>query len=134
MRSLLLAALAVTACGGPQATRAEDLMDGVMTYNEGLRWDRLPAAASRVPAAERADFIDEHDELADNLRITDWEVVQVEHEGSAKARVQVKYTWYLDDEGVVHETQTNQAWERRAKAWVIVEEERLRGDEMPGVM
>jgi hypothetical protein len=121
-------------CAASSAKRGEELMESVMTYNDGLRWDRLASAASRVPPAEREDFIDEHDELSDNLRITDWEVIQLEHVGKSRARVQVKYTWYLDDEGIVRETQTHQKWEKRAKAWLLVEEEFARGDEMPGVM
>jgi hypothetical protein len=109
-------------------------MESVVTYNEGIRWDRLATAASRVPVAEREDFIDLREELAENLRIADWEVVQVKRVGDSRAKVSVKYTWYLDDEGIVHETQTSQKWERRAKAWVLVAEEFARGDEMPGVM
>ena len=134
MRYLVLVGILLGGCATTSAQRGEALMESVITYNDGIRWDRLAAAASRVPAAEREDFIDERESLAENLRIADWEVVRVKHVGDSRAKVQVKYTWYLDDEGVVHETQTSQKWERRAKAWVLVDEKFARGDEMPGIM
>ena len=57
-------------CGAaPKA--GEPLMDSVTTYNDGVHWDRLAIAASRVPVAEREDFVDERDELAETLKITD---------------------------------------------------------------
>lgn len=118
---------------GPAPTRGEALLESVTTYNDGVRWDRLAIAASRVPPAQREDFVDERDQLADDLRITDWEVKRVRQEGAARARVHVKYTWYLDDEGIVHETHADQRWERRGKVWLILEEHRLRGEPMPGL-
>lgn len=120
------------ACG-PAPTRGEALLESVTTYNDGVRWDRLAIAASRVPPAERDEFVDERDELAEDLEITDWEVKRVRQEGAARARVHVKYTWYRSDEGVVHETHADQRWERRGKAWLILEEHRLRGEPMPGL-
>jgi hypothetical protein len=103
-----------------------------MTYNDGIRWDRLAVAASRVPPAEREDFVDEKDELGEDLKITDWEVKRVKAE-RGKARVHVEYTWYLDDEGIVRETHAIQRWEQRGSAWLMVGERRLRGAEMPGL-
>ena len=121
MKRLLLLSGILAACGA-SAKKGEDLMESVMTYNDGLRWERITAAASQVPPAERADFVDERDGLAKNLKITDWEVLQVEHPRDGIAEVEVKYTWYLDDEGVVHTTMAMQHWERRAKAWLLVED------------
>jgi hypothetical protein len=134
MRRILAAItlLAFAGCGAAPK-KGEDLMESVMTYNEGVRWDRLTAAASRVPPAEREDFVDERDELAEDLEITDWEVKRVTDKGSDAAFVHVKYTWYKSDEGIVHETHAKQSWERKGKAWLIVDERRTRGEEMPGL-
>jgi hypothetical protein len=117
-------------CGG--APKHETLMDAIRTYNEGVRWERFSAAAARVPAKEREAFLDEREELAEDLRITDYEVVRVKDKGDA-ADVQVKLTWYKDSEGTVRETWAKQAWEHRGKAWRIVDESRVRGAEMPGL-
>ena len=50
-----------------------------------------------------------------------------------EARVQVKISWYKASEGTVHETHALQTWERQGKTWLMVEEKRLRGSEMPGL-
>ena len=120
------------ACGATPK-RGEPLIESVTTYNDGVRWDRLAAAASRVPIAEREDFIDERDELAETLKITDWEIKRVSEDGADRARVHVKYTWYRDDEGTVRHTTAVQRWERKGHAWLIVDERRTRGDRMPGL-
>jgi hypothetical protein len=132
-RMILLLSSGILAACGASPKKGEALMESVLTYNDGLRWERIAAAASRVPPAEREAFVDERDELAENLKITDWEVMQVSHQGDEHARVQVKYTWYLDDEGVVHHTQAVQQWARKAKAWLLIDETFARGDDMPGL-
>jgi hypothetical protein len=107
-------------------------MDAVRTYNDGMRWSRFAAAASAVPARQRDAFLDEREELAEDLRITDYEVVRVKDTGDA-ANVHIKLTWYMDSEGTVRETWAAQSWERHGKAWRIVDERRVRGYEMPGL-
>lgn len=128
---VMLGAL-LTGCGAAPK-RGEEMMESVRTYNDGVRWGRLANAASRVPPDQRDDFIDEHDELAEELHITDWEVVRVKKVSDGKAAVHVKYSWYQDAEGIVRETTAEQRWERHGKAWLIVEERRTRGVEMPGL-
>lgn len=130
MAIFAMAAVACAACGA--TPKGETLMEAVRTYNEGVRWERFAAAASRVPARERETFLDEREELAEDLRITDYEVVRVKDKGDV-ADVQVKLTWYKDSEGTVHETWAKQAWERQGKAWRIVGEARVRGADMPGL-
>ena len=129
-------ALIVPALGagcGAAPKRGEELMDSVLTYNDGVRWGRFAAAASRVPPAERPDFVDERDELADDLHISEWDVVKVEQVTEDQARVQIKYSWFLDSVGTVQHTQALQRWQRSGKAWVMVDERRVRGEEMPGL-
>jgi hypothetical protein len=127
----LLFLIALAGCGG-LPTRGEPLLDSVTLYNEGVRWERLTHAAARVPPAEREHFLDEREELAEDLKISEWEVERVGEKG-ARASVRVKYVWYLDTEGTVHTTHTDQAWERHGKAWLLVDERRTRGEPMPGV-
>lgn len=132
-RAILFVVLAasVAACA-PPATRAWALTDAARTYNEGVRWERFEAAATVVPPAERAQFLDERDLLARDLRITDSEIVRLDEHGRT-ADVSVKHTWYRDSEGTVRETVAAQRWERQGKAWRLVDEFRSRGDAMPGL-
>jgi hypothetical protein len=115
------------------ARRGEDLFESLRTYHEGVRWERFPAAAARVPAPERSDFVEERDRLAEDLRISDYEIVRVASHDERRAKVQVKYTWYLDSEGIVRHTHAMEGWERHGKVWLLVEERLLRGDAMPGL-
>ena len=132
VRVAILAALVVSGCGGMQ--RSEDLLTAVTTYNDGVRWSRFPAAASKLMPAERDAFLDERDQLADDLRITDYEVIRVRADQSAvRAVVQIKYTWFLDSRGIVHETHSVQDWERHGKFWMLAAEHRMRGEAMPGL-
>src|SRR5262245_53891231 len=126
MKKLLLVCILAAGCGAVPKS-GEPLVDSVRLYNEGVRWERLSNAGARVPAAERDDFLDEREELAENLKITDWELERV-YEKAGRAQVRIKYTWYLDDQGTVHETHAAQDWERHGKAWLLVDEHRTRGE------
>ena len=128
--AVVLALVATGCAGGPQR---DMLMESVRAYNEGVRWQRFTAAAVAVPPAERDQFLDEREELADDLRITDYEVVRVASHAAAAADVQVKMTWFLDSRGTVHDTWIRQRWERQGKAWRVVDERRVRGEAMPGL-
>ncbi len=118
-----------------RAARTEDFMVSMRGYNDGVRWQRYAAAASAVPATERDAFLDERADLEEELRIDDWELLRVSYQGQhqQRAEVRVRYTWHLDRVGLVNETTTVQSWERRGKHWVIAEEVRALGPEMPGV-
>lgn len=131
-RILLAASLLAAGCGGAQRS-TETLTETIRSYNDGVRWERFAAAAVAVPPAERSEFVDEMDERAKDLRISDYEIVRVDPKGEKLAMVQVKVSWYLDSVGTLRETHAMQTWERKGKTWWIVKEERYRGDEMPGL-
>lgn len=132
MRNLVCMFVLVAACGGAQKNQ-ETLADSIRSYNDGMRWARYEVAASQIPPKERAEFVDAMDERGDNLKITDYEVVKVDTRGPKEAKVQIKVSWYLDNIGTVKETHAVQLWERHGKVWWMVDEARLRGDEMPGL-
>ena len=129
----LLMVLVLAACGSPQQT-TENLADSIRSYNEGVRWQRYEVAAVSIPPRERSKFVEAMDKRSEDLRITDYEIVNVDRTGPKEAKVQVKVSWYKDTEGKLHETHATQTWQRRGKLWLMVEEERRRGDEMPGLM
>ena len=131
IKSCMLAIGLLAACHS--AKQGDTLADSIRAYNEGVRWERYGAAAVHVPPAERSEFIDELDQRAKDLRITDYEIVRVEQKSEKLAQVQIKVSWYLDSEGTLKETSARQTWERHGKTWWVVEETRLRGKEMPGL-
>lgn len=132
MRAGVIFALCV-ACGAPQVRSENDLSESIRQFNDGVRWGRFAVAASSIPPPQRSRFVDEMDERADDLKITDYEVVRVDPRGAREARVHIKLSWYKASEGTVHETHALQTWERHGKTWWMVDETRLRGAEMPGL-
>ena len=132
MRAALLAIL-MLGCGGALHDQP-DLSETVRMFNDGVRWERFTAAASALPPRDRAQFVDDMDQRSGEVKITEYEVMRVDPRGEREARVQVKLSWYKASEGTVHETHAIQTWERRGKIWMMVDESRLRGAEMPGLM
>ena len=130
-RILLSLGFTLAACHPPRS--GDTLGDSVRTYNDGVRWGRYEVAAVHVPAAERSEFVDDADQRSKDLKITDYDIVKVEQKSDRIAEVQVKVSWYKDSEGTLRETQAMQTWERHGKTWLIVDETRLRGTEMPGL-
>ncbi len=131
MRWIPIVVLAA-ACGGPQQA-SETLAESIRSFNEGIRWQRFEVAAVSLPPRERSDFVEAMDERTKELRITDYEIVRVDRASDKEAKVHVKVSWYKDDEGTLHETHAMQVWQRRGKAWLMVDQTRYRGDEMPGL-
>lgn len=129
MRAILLCLLC--ACGAAQ--QAEPLTDAVRSYNDGVRWERFEIAAVHVPPRDRSKFVDESDDRAHDVKITDYDVVKVEPKTEKEARVTVKLSWYKESEGTLHETQAVQTWEKHGKGWLMVDESRAKGPEMPGL-
>jgi hypothetical protein len=131
MKSILLVLLAGCSVLSPKAS--ETLGESVRSYNEGVRWERFEVAAIHVPAKQRSVFVDEADLRAKDLKITDYNIIRVEAHGDREALVQIKLEWYKNSEGTMHETHAVQTWERHGGDWLLVDESRLRGAEMPGL-
>lgn len=127
------AAAAAVSCGaGPKMHKI--FIDEVRGYNEGIRWRNYDDAAMRIPIGEREDFLDEHEEVGEELRISEYEVLRVRfRDARRRARVDVEFTWFLDSEGIVRKTVTRQEWEKHGKLWFMTDEVRVRGERMPGV-
>ena len=103
-------------------------------YNDAVRWERFSVAAAHLPAGERDHFLDRRDQIHEDLRINDYNVIRVRYdEGHERARVHIKLTWHLDSQGTVHDTHAVQTWRREDKHWILVREEFLRGKPMPGL-
>lgn len=123
----------VLLAGCASAKSGDTLADSIRVYNDGVRWERFAVAAKHVPPTLRATFVEEADERAEDVKITDYEVVKVDPKGQGEATVQVKMSWYRESEGILRDTQALQTWEKHGKTWWMVDEERLKGHEMPGL-
>lgn len=132
MKRAILSLVLFAASCVPPSGQAYALTDAVRTYTEGVKWERFEAAAAVIPPRERDAFLDERDELAKDLRITETEILRITQR-DRRAEVQVKLSWYKDSEGVVRSSVASQHWERQGKVWRLVDEYRSRGDEMPGL-
>lgn len=133
MKALVIT-LMLAGCGMiPKPNSTESLTDTVTSYNESMRWGRYEMAAAHLPPKQRSQFVDESDERGHDLKITEYDIVKVDQKGDREARVQIKMSWYRETEGTVHETHAMQTWERQGKNWLLVDESRVRGAEMPGL-
>ena len=132
MRAALITVL-LSACAAAQVHSENDLSESIRQFNDGIRWERFSIAATSIPPPQRAQFVDDMDQRAGDLKITEYDVVKVDPRGEREAHVQVKLSWYKASEGTVHETHALQTWERHGKIWLMVDESRLRGAEMPGL-
>ena len=134
MRAVLLSlVLGLAACGGPQRD-SDTLKESILNYNEGIRWERYESAATSLPPKVRSEFVDEMDQRAKDLNISQYDIVRVDKPTRKTAKVHIKVAWYKDSEGTLRETHALQTWERHGKTWWMMEETRLRGDEMPGLL
>jgi hypothetical protein len=129
MRALWFVLLA----GCASAKSGDTLVDSIRVYNDGVRWERFAVAAKHVPPPQRATFVDDADERANDVKITDYEILKVDPKGQGEATVQIKLSWYRESEGTLRETQALQTWEKHGKTWWVVDEARLKGHEMPGL-
>jgi hypothetical protein len=123
----------VVLAGCASAKQGDTLADSVRAYNDGVRWERFEVAAVHVPPKERSTFLDMTDERAHDLKITEYDVVKIDQKDDHEATVQVKMSWYRESEGTLKETQALQQWEKHGKTWWMVDEARLKGQEMPGL-
>src|SRR3569832_67067 len=100
LATILGLAVLLAACGA--APRAGDtLVDSIRAYNDGVRWGRFEVAASHIPVKERSQFVDDSDDRAKDLKITQYDVVNVEQKGDRAAKVHIKMEWYSDREGTL---------------------------------
>lgn len=133
MKVLIAVLLLSAGCSGANPKNA-DLVADIRGYSDGMRWGDFNAAALRVKPLQRTAFMDQREQLAEDLRIADWEMRRMTYsENRNRAEVHIEWTWLLDSRGIVHTTVTRQAWSRHGKNWILDREERLRGEPMPGV-
>lgn len=120
---VLICGAAACGCGIAEGPR-EKLQRTAFAFNEGLRWGRDAEVLPRVDPAALPGFRELHAGWGAEIQVSGVEILQsVIDKKLDKAILTVKYTWYRNDQMVVHDTVTLQHWERRKGEWWMVAEE-----------
>src|SRR5205085_8879292 len=72
----VLLVCAVAACQPPKA--GETLSETIRSYNDSVRWERYEIAAIHLPPTQRSARLDEWDQRAHDLKITEYDIVRVD--------------------------------------------------------
>ena len=77
-RSALIASLSCSQLRCARRKAGDDARDRSAPYNDGVRWGRFEVAASSHPGQQRSQFVDDSDQRANDLKITQYDVVRVD--------------------------------------------------------
>ena len=114
-RWLVLIAIALSACVSPSDPweRGYSLKQAQRKYNEALRWGDLEKAAKYVDPEMRSDFL-AHTDVFDTLRISDYDIgeVDLDEKTLAQAEVDVTYHGYVLPRYIEKRVKDHQVWYR----------------------
>ena len=126
---MVIGALLLVGCmgGGLKVVPLEQTVRG---FSESLRWERFDAAAEFLkPGTIKENFVENREDMSDELRITHVEVLKLKYGPKGyRAIVTMRYTWHYDREGVVKKTVVRQRWIKTKKLWLLKDERYERGD------
>ncbi len=123
--ALTLAAAGLAACA-PSASDM-DLQRSVSVYNDSLRWKRFQMAASFVPPAERAAFLDRYLASEERVQIESIEVKSVAAVPGEKAPtydVFVAASLYTLPSNVLERVVLTERWKLVDGGWKVVHVDR----------
>jgi hypothetical protein len=125
---ILFLALTVASCastGGSHDKKLEELLKAsVETFNSAFKWEEYSDAAVFVPSAKKEAFWAEVDKFKGKIRLTEYELREVEVKqmsGTATAILRFQY-WRLEEPTLVNVTLT-QKWHyiEKDKLWKVSE-------------
>ncbi len=125
--SLLIILLApmTLACAGYESP-GEKLRDGVMRYNDAIRWEKSVGAPKYSPDAKQAAYRRDHRDAHDGLKVLEYELHNVQHMPPNRADVTVRYKWLRPPSNVVETTFIKQNWKYgEDKTWRIVDKTKV---------
>lgn len=116
---LLLIATSLVSCATAQSRDAFDM--SLEKYNQLVRWGDLDRAALFSAASVSEEFR-ERAKAAGNIRITDYQVIDVKYDEKAlEASAVVTFSYYVLTSGLVVKVTDNQKWayidEGGVKSW-----------------
>ncbi|MFT7625295.1 MAG: hypothetical protein ACI9WU_004486 [Myxococcota bacterium] len=116
----------VFGCSSPQANMSEKLRDGVLRYNDALRWNKFEKAVEYVPTADRSAALSDWRLDSDDNRILEYEIESVEQLDGNKAEITIKRQEMRRPSNIVTTRRTVQNWTYgEDKKWQIVGERKL---------
>jgi len=120
--SLMLASCAST--GGPDKKQAQSLAASVDLFNSSFRWEDYKAAASFVPVDRREAFWSEVDKFKDKIRLTEYEIREVEFLGKGpQASAIVRFQFWRLESPLLENASFTQKWlyNEKDKHWRVID-------------
>jgi hypothetical protein len=114
----LVSFFSLFACSGAQPEK--DLPYRVEVFNEHLRWGRFDRAAEFVVPMRRAAFIQEREEQAEEVRLSDYEIISVRRESPTTAKVRVSLMWNRLDSTIIKKSVLEETWTKAGSTWFLV--------------
>ena len=106
------------------------LQRAVASFNDGVRWQHWESAASHLPPGERTSFIRAREAEGESLRITDYEIRNVQRdEIGDKATVSIEFVWHRYPSLTMHRTRVTQTWEYKESTWLRTSQEEAAPEE-----
>lgn len=104
-----------------------DLQMRVQSFHTDLRWARYEAAAEVIVPEERQRFLGRYDELGDDFKIANMDMITVKRPSDKSAIVEMKQESYIEPQMTIKKQTFLELWERREGQWLLVK--RLTEDE-----
>jgi len=118
-------------CVAPSATERDQLRDQVRGYHDDMRWRRYGEAAQYLPQPRRKRFLEQVDDLKDDLEIADYELVSVTTKAEGRVQVRVAFDWESKRTGLLRRTEVVEVWVRAAGSWMLAESHHAKGEKLP---
>jgi hypothetical protein len=104
-----------------------DLQMRVQSFHTDLRWARYEAAAEVIVPEERERFLGRYEELGDDYKIANMDLITVKRPSDKEAVVEMEQESYTEPQMTVKKQTFMELWERREGHWLLVK--RLTEDE-----
>ena len=113
--------------------RMTHLKDTLRNFNQQVRWNNWPRAASHVDADARKQWLEARIANAQNLKMSEVRLVRVTSDGprATEAKVMVSLTWYRTADMKVKTSYWLQTWSHTPHGWRLAKEERQAAEPPP---
>jgi len=120
LASLLLVTL-LLACSSMTESRDTDLRSVVKAFHHDLRWRYNRNAAASVDVRHSATFLDQLDDMKEDLNISEWEIRRVKLSvDGLRAEIRIRIKYFRMPSTVVKNEVIDQVWQQREKRWFLL--------------
>lgn len=103
-------ALLLAGCAGGLDTQTA-VRNAVDEFHDGFRWGAMGSMLPHVRPADQDTFMTDYQASMEGVAIADYEVQRVQiAENGDSAAVWVSFSWYRQDEMIVHEAYVREEW------------------------